>query len=303
MQRRSGFTLIELLVVIAIIAILAAILFPVFAQAREKARGTACLSNEKQIGLALMQYLQDNDEKFVNGVDGWGNGTGWAGQLYPYVKSTKSFICPDDTNALDFTSYGYNSNFAIKSGSPAPNDALNCSKLNNPAKTVVFFETYGANNGTGGSVVDLSLPQYMWAANGKCPDDQYVGPGSYVGNSPTGTGIVASNSPNGAGVGATLVYATGYVRGYFPSGTSVAVSLSFAPSPYHQTGANYVMADGHAKWLSATTVSAGYSNPALGSCGANWTLIPALGYNAWTAASSDVSSCSGSTIAATFSTY
>ena len=69
MRKRAGFTLIELLVVIAIIAILAAILFPVFAQAREKARMTACLSNMKQIGTSLMMYVQDYDETYT--VDAW----------------------------------------------------------------------------------------------------------------------------------------------------------------------------------------------------------------------------------------
>ncbi len=92
-QRRSGFTLIELLVVIAIIAILAAILFPVFAQAREQARTTSCLSNEKQIGLAFKMYAQDYDEKWamgtypgprnwevnmdVDGDQGWNDCGGW----------------------------------------------------------------------------------------------------------------------------------------------------------------------------------------------------------------------------------
>src|SRR5580658_7657312 len=94
---KKGFTLIELLVVIAIIAILAAILFPVFAKAREKARQTACLSNEKQLGLAEMQYTQDYDETFPSTND---YGTGWAKTIYPYVKSLGVFACPDDTYPL-----------------------------------------------------------------------------------------------------------------------------------------------------------------------------------------------------------
>ena len=111
---RRGFTLIELLVVIAIIAILAAILFPVFAQAREKARQTTCLSNERQIGLAFLQYVQDYDETFPNGLDRnradsdpdaasggrWGGrvwpGEGWAGQCSPYIKSPALLRCPTD---------------------------------------------------------------------------------------------------------------------------------------------------------------------------------------------------------------
>lgn len=93
MKRKFGFTLIELLVVIAIIAILAAILFPVFAQAREKARQTACISNEKQMGLAMLQYNQDFDEAFpmlqymsapaCNSTQ-W---IDWETAIYPYVKN------------------------------------------------------------------------------------------------------------------------------------------------------------------------------------------------------------------------
>src|SRR5437868_10438570 len=88
-SNKRGFTLIELLVVIAIIAILAAILFPVFAQAREKARQTTCLSNEKQMGLALMQYVQDYDEHFPfdHWNDGIGNDVNWYGAIRPYTKS------------------------------------------------------------------------------------------------------------------------------------------------------------------------------------------------------------------------
>ena len=101
LRRGRGFTLIELLVVIAIIAILAAILFPVFAQARDKARSAACLSNLQQIGKALMMYAQDYDEKTTWF---WNSGAAAAGKdplagywyqlLLPYTKNAQVFICP-----------------------------------------------------------------------------------------------------------------------------------------------------------------------------------------------------------------
>src|SRR5579862_9787828 len=85
-MNRKGFTLIELLVVIAIIAILAAILFPVFAQAREKARAISCESNERQIGLAIMQYVQDYDETFPRA--NYPNNTNeWSWAINPYMKN------------------------------------------------------------------------------------------------------------------------------------------------------------------------------------------------------------------------
>jgi prepilin-type N-terminal cleavage/methylation domain-containing protein len=95
-----GFTLIELLVVIAIIAILAAILFPVFAQAREKAREAACLSNVKQLGLALQMYAQDYDETLPNHAQDTEKflapnaPANWAKGLQSYVKNTQVFSCP-----------------------------------------------------------------------------------------------------------------------------------------------------------------------------------------------------------------
>lgn len=105
-QKRSGFTLIELLVVIAIIAILAAILFPVFAQAREKARQASCVSNEKQMGAALTMYRQDNDETWPPAYYyGDPNATGnldasgiyqWSGFCQPYIKNRGIFVCPSD---------------------------------------------------------------------------------------------------------------------------------------------------------------------------------------------------------------
>ena len=110
-RKPSGFTLIELLVVIAIIAILAAILFPVFAQAREKARQASCLSNEKQIGLAILQYNQDYDEMMpVNLLippptppATGSQRTTWIAACYPYMKTMQIWRCP---NMVDATSGG-----------------------------------------------------------------------------------------------------------------------------------------------------------------------------------------------------
>ncbi|RYX83757.1 DUF1559 domain-containing protein [bacterium] len=107
---RKAFTLIELLVVIAIIAILAAILFPVFARARENARRTSCLSNVRQLGLGIMQYTQDYDERYTPcttctivgaplGACNTGLAILWPQLLQPYVKSTQVFQCPSDTNS------------------------------------------------------------------------------------------------------------------------------------------------------------------------------------------------------------
>ncbi|HEY3330896.1 MAG TPA: DUF1559 domain-containing protein [Capsulimonadaceae bacterium] len=104
-QTNQAFTLIELLVVIAIIAILAAILFPVFAQAREKARQTSCASNLKQIGLGMLQYTQDYDETLTPASmdrdvspNVWYEN--WDSLIYPYVKSTGVFFCPDQSKVL-----------------------------------------------------------------------------------------------------------------------------------------------------------------------------------------------------------
>jgi prepilin-type N-terminal cleavage/methylation domain-containing protein/prepilin-type processing-associated H-X9-DG protein len=100
--RPRGFTLIELLVVIAIIALLAAILFPVFAQARDKARAVSCLSNSKQIGTAIMLYLQDHDDGmppfFITTKYG---PTYWHVHLKPYVKNLQVFICPSASSGCD----------------------------------------------------------------------------------------------------------------------------------------------------------------------------------------------------------
>ncbi len=106
-MKRNGFTLIELLVVIAIIAILAAILFPVFAQAREKAKATSCLSNMKQIGLAMTMYADDYDGGYPSVYDdtrGYPQGRIiWADKILPYVKSRTMFACTGGPNRVDVT--------------------------------------------------------------------------------------------------------------------------------------------------------------------------------------------------------
>jgi len=118
-RTQNGFTLIELLVVIAIISILAAILFPVFARARENARRTSCLSNLKQIGLGVMMYVQDYDEKYphinfanasVPPEDGWwyqdssGRSWFWENSVMPYIKSSQVFLCPSSYSPTTYSS-------------------------------------------------------------------------------------------------------------------------------------------------------------------------------------------------------
>ncbi|HIE53442.1 MAG TPA: DUF1559 domain-containing protein [Armatimonadetes bacterium] len=122
---RRGFTLIELLVVIAIIAILAAILFPVFAQAREKARQASCQSNAKQLALAFLMYAQDNDEHLPwysdrRGYPAYDPFSGrthirtlWYGLVYPYVKNTQVYVCPSMPRGTWYSGYGVNYHHVI----------------------------------------------------------------------------------------------------------------------------------------------------------------------------------------------
>ena len=133
----SGFTLIELLVVIAIIALLAAILFPVFARARENARKSACLNNMKQIGVGIMQYKQDFDETFPQMF--WDGSTWqpaaegyWGGEIMPYVKSRQIFICPSTRDTT--CSYIYNAYLNRRADADLPK----------PAEVVVTGDSTGA---------------------------------------------------------------------------------------------------------------------------------------------------------------
>jgi prepilin-type N-terminal cleavage/methylation domain-containing protein/prepilin-type processing-associated H-X9-DG protein len=143
MQRKTGFTLIELLVVIAIIAILAAILFPVFAQAREKARATSCLSNTKQQSLAVLMYAQDYDESFPMSIY-WTGGFSPQGQfvattvydaILPYTKNVGIYTCPSAPRIVDLKIYlaalGLTNSSELRYGSYVPNVVIFADGPNN----------------------------------------------------------------------------------------------------------------------------------------------------------------------------
>ena len=234
--RQSAFTLIELLVVIAIIAILAAILFPVFAKAREKARQISCASNERQLGLGLLQYVQDNDETFP--IGSYHNFCGgWVQPIYPYVKSVGLYRCPDDStvyapndgNIWNPVSYSINDSLVgdgnRDSGGTAHPAAL--ATLAAPTSTVMLCEAFGPTldiANVKGQSLDYSPSATMttnfWNAGGMgTPSNN----GNYATGNPAGQHLRQQNG--GAGI--------------------------------HTDGANYLACDGHVKWLKAAQISPG----------------------------------------------
>ena len=144
-MKRKAFTLIELLVVIAIIAILAAILFPVFARARENARRSSCASNLKQIGLGIMQYMQDSDGIYPVQLET--NPTVyWQYNVAPYLKSTQIYSCPSAPSTIvfsgnsQFVAYGINYWLDYLGGYPIPATE---STISNPSGTILLCDTTG----------------------------------------------------------------------------------------------------------------------------------------------------------------
>lgn len=262
-QTNKGFTLIELLVVIAIIALLAAILFPVFARARENARRASCQSNMKQLGLGFIQYAQDFDEKYPGGVyaTGYNTGAGWGGQIFPYVKSTQVYVCPSDGKNDLSTFYQanmYRVSYAYNAGIPFPtaswgigNGAV--ASLNAPAKTVMLMECAMA-----GGQLDTS--------GGECVGNNYC----Y--SSPATWGVPGWISGRGGAFSA--LYASGFLAGRGgniittpDADVSVAASGNNHEGWYqysegrHLGGSNFLCADGHVKWLKGDAVSTGLAAP------------------------------------------
>jgi len=266
-ESRSGFTLIELLVVIAIIAILAAILFPVFAQARQKARQTACLNNMKQIGLALMQYVQDYDETFPEAAFtsditkpyymDWGHSVSWDVVVAPYIKNGQAgagnapgnfglvgkggqiWQCPNDTQPHAPWVSGPNQNFMTYS---AATSAITWKGINGQGFFPKVDQPTQGPNGTftvTRNLAEIAAPAQLIAV-AEWPNDQgatnwpqnpeVYGPGDQQ---------CFENALTVPGVANCQWWdvTNGYADAKLPKN-----------APYHNGGWNYIFADGHVKW-------------------------------------------------------
>lgn len=240
-NNRSGFTLIELLVVIAIIAILAAILFPVFAQARERARTISCLSNTKQLGLAELMYAQDYDETFWSMP--WPGGgivqgecqapacagtTFWSDLLMPYIKNTGLFSCPSNSDTL-LSTYNYfppavpqgSTNYyrvTYGFGEQGPhgdkfNGPWTLSMLDKPSEIALLADAI-----------------YAWNFYNCEPDPEKSG--------------------NAPGTNGTFFWTRGILG-------ADGQDWSFYGKPRHFDGMNFIFADGHSKWGKETQAPQG----------------------------------------------
>lgn len=231
MPNRRAFTLIELLVVIAIIAIIAALLFPVFAHARESARQVSCLSNQRQIGSALMLYAQDYDEVLPRAFTGTNQGTRrdgrsvrWANLVSPYVRSQAVFSCPDAK--LKYAPPTRANPTSYDDGAYGINQAYATARFNNSGQ----FHT----SPTGRPLVLQSVPaETVILADGG-------GYSEFVWGETTG-----DNSPQ-----------------FFPRSTPPLLGSSllnyngrrttYGINGRHRSGAVFTFCDGHSKWMPLT---------------------------------------------------
>ena len=220
-QRNRAFTLIELLVVIAIIAILAAILFPVFAKAREKARQSSCLSNVKQLMLGELQYAQDYDECFMMG--GGGAGIRWHKVIDPYVKNIQILRCPSKGRQAR----GYGCNGEINRWA----NTRTMAEIQGAATTSMIVDAGQCNNNVVGNGDPLSWVLYETGST----DWQWRSPSDWGGNGAPGR---YQSSTNGNDTrrplarhndGLNVSYADGHVKWLSPS---AFLGPLFAGYPY-----------------------------------------------------------------------
>jgi len=264
MKRPRGFTLIELLVVIAIIAILAAILFPVFAQAREKARQITCASNMKELALAFLMYDEDYDETypmaFNDGIGAGLPGARWQTCILPYIKSNGVFGCPDDAAGQSDPlnpgqvgcSYAVNSFFSYYNEGPLtvgpiglnsgydPSQFANTeAEMTQPAGTILLCEVWNADAEkapcTAGNDIycsnDINFGQSGIITGGSFAGDGLYIPWGGVGNNPNlMNGTYAS--PSSTGFNDTAL-----------TGNELDGSVSVHPSGF----SNFAFLDGHVK--------------------------------------------------------
>jgi prepilin-type N-terminal cleavage/methylation domain-containing protein/prepilin-type processing-associated H-X9-DG protein len=285
-RETSGFTLIELLVVIAIIAILAAILFPVFAQAREKARQASCLSNQKQLGLGIMQYVQDYDETYpqayyyknntatTNGGSTGGYAT-WTATIQPYVKNAQVFVCPSDKQGglnpdnppcnpfTDLTTQGcegqvpklsYTVNAAIIPRKRGPQDGphtVAMAAVDTPADVIATAEFTNFNS----CINDDSTGQTSTNVRNKShrPTNGFMlaGGGQFAGQSVAEMSAVlyAVTKPVAeAAWGGPSDSGASNGTGCRATATTGGVHIKYIEPGRHNGGSNYTFGDGHAKW-------------------------------------------------------
>ncbi len=264
---RQGFTLIELLVVIAIISVLAAILFPAFASAREKARQIACLSNEKQMGLAVMQYAQDNDEAIVpyameDGLHDDDSNTApkrvWSGLLQPYISNGQNNSTVSNVTNSSASGIFQCPSFNYAKLSQAA-DGADCDGNGQPGSgqfgQVSFsFADYGisipwgANNGSVNPA-----PYNNFAGSGRDPLSQ-ASPQPYINQT-----LAAIHRP-----AETAFIGDGWT-GYAQGSTQYQIVFGCESSHMHQDmGSNFVFLDGHAKFIKGNIFDYTSQDPTVG---------------------------------------